>query len=301
MDNHLKQPIIFLGFGRCGSTIVSEVIFQHHKLAWVSNYQQKFPSSSKINLLRNLFDNQFWRYNGQKDQLNEVPLFNKYIFKPAESYRFWNSITEREFARGFLYRKEEENQKREQIRSFFSDMVKYQNRERLGFKITGPARLGYLHSIFPNAAFIFIKRKPLPNIRSMLKVGFYQDRKDKLWWYGDGIYSQYEKEKVKHWAKDDQPAFIAALQYHKVHALFEKEAHEQTLHQQILEVWYEDFIQQPQEIIARILQDVHLKRDANIDAYFANNAIYNRNKKETYYISPDLDDKILDIAVNGIE
>src|SRR5699024_8290303 len=189
-------------------------------------------------IFRNLFDNQFWRCDGRKDQLDEVPLFNKYIYKPAESYRFWNSTTEREVARRLLYRNEEENQKIEQNRSFSSHMVKYQNRELLGFNITGPARLGYLHSIFPNAAFIFIKRKPLPNIRSMLKVGFYQDRKDKLWWYGDGIYSQYEKEKVKHWAKDDQPAFIAALQYHKVHALFEKEAHKQTLHQQILEVCY---------------------------------------------------------------
>src|SRR5699024_6325817 len=135
-----------------------------------------------------------WQYSGQKDQLNEVPLFKKYIFKPAESYRFWDSVTEKDFVRGFLYREKVSDQKREQIRSLFSGIVKYQNRERLAFKITGPSRLGYLHSIFPDAEFVFIKRKPLPNIRSMLKVDFYQDRKFKLWWHGGDIYSAREQE-----------------------------------------------------------------------------------------------------------
>lgn len=294
----MKKPIIFLGFGRCGSTIISEIVFQHHKLAWISNYQQKFPSSTKINLLRNLFDNPLWRYSGQKNQLNEVPLFNKYIFKPAESYRFWNHITERDFARGFLYGTEENEQKREEIRSFFGDIVKYQNRERLGFKITGPARLKYLYSIFPDAKFVFIKRNPLPNIRSMLKVGFYQDRKGKLWW--KGVYSDEEKKAVAQWS-GKEPAFIAALQYYKINAIYNLEKEENKLAEQTLDILYENFIEQPEHVINRICSFANLKLDERINRYLENNKIYNRNKKEEYYISPEKDNNILRVAKNGIQ
>src|SRR5699024_2167469 len=265
MSAYLENPIIFLGFGRCGSTIISEIIFQHHKLAWISNYQQVFPSSTKINLLRNLFDNPLWQYSGQKDQLNEVPLFNKYIFKPAESYRFWDSVTESDFVRGFLYKEKVSEQKREQIRSFFSNIVKYQNRERLAFKITGPSRLGYLHSIFPDATFVFIKRRPLPNIRSMLKVGFYQDYKYKLSWNGSNIYTRREKEKVDQWKKEKVPAYIAALQYYKIQEVFEKEKKALDTDGNVLEVSFEDFIESPKEIISGILDVVDLTWDKNIE------------------------------------
>lgn len=290
--NYLKEPTIFLGFGRCGSSVISEIIFQHYKLAWVSNYQQKFPSSRKINLLRNLFDNGFWRYSGQKDQLNEVPLFNKYIFKPGESYNFWNYITERRFDRSFLYHVEEGRLQIKTIRSFLADIVKYQNREHLSFKLTGPSRLKYLDSIFPDAKFIFIKRKPLPNIRSLLNVDFYQDRKNMLWW--EGVYSKKERKMVEKW-KNGFPSYIAALQYYMVHHIFKKEKNELKLDNRLMEVSYESFIQKPDDVVDEILSFVDLNQE-----YLGENKIYDRNKCEEYFIGPEIDRKVLEIANNGI-
>jgi hypothetical protein len=57
-----------------------------------------------INFLRVLFDNKLWHLQGQKQQLNEVSAVNKYLFKPAEAYPFWEHITGKniDFSRGFL-------------------------------------------------------------------------------------------------------------------------------------------------------------------------------------------------------
>ena len=90
---NLEKPIIFFGSGRSGTTIISEIVFRHESLAWPSNYQVVVPSLPAINFLRVLFDNRFWHLQGQKQQLNDVSAINKYLFKPAEAYPFWEHIT----------------------------------------------------------------------------------------------------------------------------------------------------------------------------------------------------------------
>src|SRR6266487_866068 len=100
----ISKPIIIIGSGRSGTTIISEIVFRHESLAWPSNYQEKFPSPPEINFLRNFFDNKFWCLHGQKPQLNKVSTFNKFLFKPAEAYNFWEYLTgpRIDFSRGFL-------------------------------------------------------------------------------------------------------------------------------------------------------------------------------------------------------
>ena len=75
--NIVSNPVIIIGSGRSGTTILSEIIFNHEQLAWPSNYQEMFPSLPQINLIRNIFDNKLWKIQGQKPQLNKVSIFNK--------------------------------------------------------------------------------------------------------------------------------------------------------------------------------------------------------------------------------
>src|SRR5436305_12352172 len=89
----ISKPIIIIGSGRSGTTIISEIIFRHESLAWPSNYQEKFPSLPETNLLRSFFDNRLWHVLGQKPQLNKVSSFNKFLFKHAEAYHFWEYLT----------------------------------------------------------------------------------------------------------------------------------------------------------------------------------------------------------------
>lgn len=298
MSAYLNTPVIFLGFGRSGTTIISEIVFQHPDLAWLSNYQAKFPKSKSINILRNLFENKFWKLRGQKNQLNDVLPLNKYLFMPSEPYSIWNELTRRDFGRGFL-RNTREELYRDEIRHFFNRLVAYQNRKRLAFKITGPSRLEYLNSLFPDARYIWIQRAPLPNIRSLLKVDFYQDRKHDLWWKGEGIYSEAELDFARN--NRDQPAFIAALQYFKIHQILQYEKEEQKLTNRLMTVYYENFIESPSETVKLILSHLQLSEHPSVFKHINELNIYNRNKKEDAFISRELDKQVREIALHGIQ
>ncbi|HEY2728022.1 MAG TPA: hypothetical protein VGI61_12670, partial [Parafilimonas sp.] len=99
----LEKPIIIFGSGRSGTTLISEIIFQHEDLAWHSNYQELFPKFAGINYMRRVFDNKMWRIIGMNTQNNRT--FSNYmLFRPIERYDFWEAVTgERiDFSRGFL-------------------------------------------------------------------------------------------------------------------------------------------------------------------------------------------------------
>ena len=111
----LKKPIIFIGTGRSGTTVISEIIFQHEDLAWHSNYQELFPKFPAINYLRRAFDNRFWRFIGMNTQ-NNRSFTNYMLFRPIERYDFWEAVTgERiDFSRNFLLNEKATPEERKQ-------------------------------------------------------------------------------------------------------------------------------------------------------------------------------------------
>jgi len=285
----IKKPIIFIGTGRSGTTIISEIIMRHRDLAFPSNYQEIFFMNPKINLLRNFFDNKFWKIYGQKKQLNKVSIINKYIFKPAEAYKMWDYLTgnDIDFSRGFLLNKKETKERVSFINNYFQKMIKYQNKKRLVFKITGPSRMEYLLSIFPDAYFIILKRKLVPTINSFLKVNFWKSRGlTKLWW--TGAYSEQEEN----WANDNKvnPELLTAFQVKKLHEITKLEC--KKCNPNYIEINYEDFVKKPQEEIIRILDFVNLEVDVACLNYLKENKIYSRNKPDSEYFSEEELEKI---------
>src|ERR1700750_1207712 len=127
-EKYLHKPIIIIGSGRSGTTIMSEIIFQHEDLAWHSNWQEIIVFTPLINLLRRFFDNKLWRvkkfykYVGvskntrQKNQSK----FDLILFNPIERYNFWEYITGKriDFSRGFLMNERATPEEKKRIRSF---------------------------------------------------------------------------------------------------------------------------------------------------------------------------------------
>lgn len=299
MTAKLDRPIIILGFGRSGTSIIADIVFQHDDIAYLSNYHAMFPNSRLINYIRVLFDNGLWSIKGQKEQLNEVSRLNRYTFKSAEAYAFLNRVTGRDFSREFFYGVQEEEKAKARIRKEFAYIVKAQFKGRMGFKTTGPSRLAYLASLFPDARFIWIRREPLPNIKSLLNIDFYQNRKHALWWYGEDVYSQEEKLFAQN--NSDRPELIAALQYYKVNQIHAYEAEQYSLSDRILAVNYEDFVEEPEREVERILAFSGLEPDRYVSEFLQNNKIYSRNISTGYYFSKEIDDEVTRIACHGIQ
>lgn len=270
----LEKPIILTGVGRSGTTIISEIIFQHDDLAWPSTYQNRFPDKVWINKLRPLSDNRFWSFRGQKQLLNKTSFYKNYIFRPSEANAFWKYITKPEtnFLYNFLLNVQASDEDKKRIRNIFEKLVQYQKRKRLAFKITGPGRVGYLKSIFPDAVFIEITREPFANIRSLLKVSFWKDRgMHKLWW--QGAYTEQEQKMALDWK--DRPALITAMQYAKVR---DKTLEEAQLHKaEFYTIAYEDFIRNPKSVISKILSACGLEDCAAVYKYLESNKIHERN------------------------
>src|SRR4051812_1590296 len=281
----LQKPIILFGSGRSGTTIISEVLFQHEDLAWHSNYQELFPGFPQINYLRRLFDNKWWRLvkfwnfigvSKNTRQKRSMQLLNLVLFNPIERYHFWERITgpRIDFSRGFLLDTRATEEERRYIRSFLAQQVKYQERKRLIMKFTGPARLEYLSSIFPDAFFVNVVREPIATVRSWLEVGFWQTKGiNRLWWIG--AYSPKEEAEAERLKND--PALITAFQYKK---LMETTAYEiEKLGLQVYESHYEDFVKDPHTFIYKLMEYMQLPASKHVDAYMQDIIVANRNER----------------------
>ena len=290
----LRKPIIIFGTGRSGTTIISDILFQHEDLAWHNNFQELVTWTPLVNYLRRAFDNKWWRKIGMNTQNNKSVL-NWIAFRPIERYNFWEKITgpRIDFSRGFLLDTKATDTERTYIRRFFAKMVKYQKRKRLAFKITGPSRMEYMMSIFPDAVFVNVQREPLGTVRSWLEVNFWQDKgKTQLWW--TGAYSPEEEATAEKLATE--PALITAFQYKK---LSETTAYEtEKMKPEIYEVHYEDFIKNPKAFIHDLMQKLHLKPSELVEDYMARVPIRNTKNSEERksYFTDEQKRKILEIV-----
>ncbi len=293
----LRKPIIIFGTGRSGTTIISDILFQHEDLAWHNNFQELMTWTPLPNLLRRLFDNKWWRKIGMNTQ-NNKSLLNWIAFRPIERYNFWEKITgpRIDFSRGFLLDTRATAEEKNRMRRFFAKMVKYQQRRRLAFKTTGPARMEYLMSIFPDAVFVNVTREPLGTVRSWLEVNFWQDKgKSQLWW--TGAYSPEEQRIAEQLSTE--PALITAYQYRKLN---ETTAYEiEKMKPEIYEVRYEDFVKNPKAFIHDIMQKLHLHPSKLVDEYMTDKVTIRNTKNgedRKSYFTEEQKKKILDIVAD---
>ena len=166
------------------------------------------------------------------------------------------------------------------LRFYFNKMVKYQNRKRLGFKITGPSRLDFLMSIFPDAQIVNVVRNDVPTISSFLKVGFWKNRGyNKLWWKG-----AYTKEEIN-WVKKniEDSISVTTIQIKKIKDITRKEVDK--LKPSYLEIKYEDFIDNPRSTTKSILKFLDLDDDNSCLNAFNELKIYDRNLSDNDYFN----------------
>ncbi len=293
-QNLLEKPIIIFGTGRSGTTVISELIFQHEDLAWHSNYQELFPKFAGINRMRRLFDNKLWRIIGMNTQ-NNHSFSNYMLFRPIERYDFWEAVTgERiDFSRNFLLNEKATEEEREKIRTFFAKIVKYQDRKRLAIKITGPARMEYLMSIFPDAQFVDITRDPVAIIRSWMEIYWNEQITNQLWW--QGAYTEDELKKANELSSNK--FLFAAFQYKKLMETTKQEI--EKMHPDIYSARYEDFVKDPKAFISKMMEFLHLQPSKLIDKFMNKLSIANRNDRqaasEKTEISEATKKEILDI------
>jgi len=278
----INKPIIFIGTGRSGTTFVSGAILSHEILGFPSNYQHRFPKQLSINLVRRLYDNNFWRFYTRS---KKETVFHKSIFLPAEAYNMWRYLTlpRINFSQSFLINEKATLEEREKINTYFEKMISLQGKERLALKITGPSRIGYLLSIFPDAHFIYVKRRIIPTLSSFMNTDFWKTRgKHKIWF--KGAYSQEDYKYIK--TLTNHPAEMTAFQLGRMNSMTKKEI---DIHKpNIFEVEYDDFLNRPNQNVKNILMFADLKHSEACYNYIKYNGIINNIKEDSYYYDKDI-------------
>lgn len=257
------KPIIILGTGRCGSTVLHHLLAAHPRLMWLSNVSQRFPTKPA--------------WNRRTVTAMGNPLVRRLAGErilPSEAYRFWDR-----YAYGFsapcrdLVRDDVTPRIKKQVRSAIESMLT-KDRDRLLIKIAGWSRIGFLDEIFDDAKFIHIVRDGRSVTSSLLHVDFWPGWGGPQKW-GAGSLSPEDQATWERYGR----SFIAlaALQW-KIRTRAIEAARQQLDPSRFLEIRYEEFCARPLEVLQGLLEFAELPRSASFEQYVGNTPIRDSNR-----------------------
>lgn len=258
----VNKPIFLIGAPRSGTTVLFEAFSIHKDLAWFSNYFGRFPGCPSVSILSRVSDLYFFR--GAKNQNNRNNTIMHIFPYPTECYTFWEKYCGSKFLFDYLVDVNADETERKKVLSIIGKVIRYQGKKRFSGKITGPSRIHFLNSIFPDAFFIHIIRDVRAVVSSLMKVSFWPagDGLSKPWW-NNGL----TDEDLNNFKKYNRsPVALAAIQWKRILKIAREES-KKISDDRYLEVKYEDFVQDPHGIIDEICRFSSLDRSNKAHAY----------------------------------
>jgi hypothetical protein len=283
----IHNPIFMIGTGRCGSTITFEALCVHEDLAWLSNYNKLFPRLGFISAIPRIYNRPFLKKSvrGEKRQHGRgTAILNPLLPTPFECYNKWKLLCGEKFLRSFLKGVKATEKEKTKVQKEIKQVLFWQGKTRFAAKYTGPTRIEYVNSIFPDALFIHVKRDPRAVVYSWLNVDFWMDYTGKLKprWTG-GLPDDWQNE----WRTyGSTPLALTAMQYRAIMQICEQE--KKLLDpNRYLEVTYEDFVADPLNIMKKILSFCRLKDSQLLFDYINSKQYSNQNQKYIEKITPN--------------
>lgn len=260
----MKDPIILIGAGRSGSTLLQNLLARHEKTAWLSTICNKHPRNPVYNKIRlRLVDFCFFSECLKKR------------WKPREGYKYWNY-----FYKGFsrpcrdLFDYDLNETVANRIKESMRQMLN-KKRDQFVLKVTGWPRIGFLKKIFDNAKFVHVVRDGRAVAHSLTNVD---------WWYGwkgpsNWRWGELDEQYNSIWLNNKKDFnILAAIQWRiildAVHATRDK-----VKSKDFYEVRYEDLCSQPSATIGSLLDFCGLEYTDKYKRYIVNYNIKSANTK----------------------
>jgi len=290
-ESNILSPIIIIGPGRSGSTIFFEAISKNKKIGWLSNYYYITSKLPQIGLMHRFFKNNI----GQKHQGQNVKLYNQFLPRPLEVFPVWESIFGKKFSTDSLHMQLPSNAESKNAISFFEKLLKWQNKERLCIKLTGPPRMYFLNKVFKDATFIDVVRNPIATVYSLMNIKYRAQNKNVPFW--TGLFTEHD---ILIWEKYGKTQLAqAALELKNIYRITEIER--MLFGGKYIRVKYEDFILNPLKTIDSILNDIDLETDDSIKYFISNFTYQNKNIKSNNYFCESEKQIIKDICTEQME
>lgn len=157
------RPIVIVGTGRCGSTMLHRLLALHEDVGWLSTFNEVLPTQAWLSTFSGLYR------LGLPSSIRHWRGFPK----PYEAYRFWEH-----YLPGFSRRDRPQTaddlrpEWLAPVRRATDRVLAFQRGGRLLVKVTGWSRIAYFDRIYPDALFIALHRDSRSVVSSWIKAGW---------------------------------------------------------------------------------------------------------------------------------
>jgi hypothetical protein len=269
-SNHDERFGFVVGTGRCGSTVVHDVLARHDGIAFISNVQDSFGGLvdpyGRLNQLL---------YRGLPAKAAGLRWSPG---TPSEGYRLLDRRVSTILSRPFrdLTAEDATPWLMERVRRFFTLCMREQRSPLLLHKFTGWPRVGFLDQAFPGARFIHIVRDGRAFANSYLHVHWAPYGGPTGWDWGS-LPPAYEDE----WERSGRSFVVLAGIVWKVLIEAFEEAQTKIAPDAWLELRYEDVVADPRTSFARMLSFLELDWDDRFEGWFSRYT-FGRDRGDAY-------------------
>ena len=258
-----------VGTGRCGSTLIEEILLRHPRTGFISNLDDKFSVLNRTGR----GNSSLYRRSAPRDASLKAFAYrtrllesNRLRVGPSEGWQ----ILDRHIMTGFskpardLLASDATPYLRARTRDFFDARMAAQDCDVFVHRLTGWPRTGFLAAAYPKMRVVHVVRDPRAIASSMLQQGWWDGWRGPENWYLGPLPEQWQKVYLD---ADRSFVTLAAI---GVAMLLEAMIAARSVHPSDawLDVRYEDVLDDPRRQYERMLTFLGLKWDDEFERGF---------------------------------
>ena len=247
-----------IGTGRCGSSVIHEIISRHAEVGFITNIDNALP---RLNL-RGRWNNALFRT--PLGRLTRNPSLIK--FAPSEAYALMSQRVSPIYANSSRDLRADDVTPWIEKRciAFFEERYARQGRPLFLHKYTGWSRIGFFNRIFPEAKFVHIVRDGRAVANSWLQMPWWGGYRGPENWLWGELTEPYRSE----WTASKRSYVrLAAIAWKLLMESYES-APQSLGAERYLELHYEDFLAAPRATMETLLAFLGLRWTADFECHF---------------------------------
>jgi len=225
-----------VGSGRCGSSLIHEILCRHEDVGFLSNVEDNLPWLG----LNGRFNN--WLYSATRGAWTRK---SRLRFAPSEAYRLISREVSPLYADSCrdLTRDDVTPWLRQRFERFFAERFDTQGKSTFLHKYTGWPRMGFFAEIFPHARFIHVVRDGRAVANSLLQMNWWDGYRGPERWHWGVLPEEYRRD----WEASERSfVVLAGMTWRVLMDSFDRAASHMDPHRYTV-VRYEDFLDRPRE------------------------------------------------------
>lgn len=253
-QSETSQFLFLIGTGRCGSSLIQEILARHPGVGFLSNLEDRVPSPPAAG-----------RWNNALYQRIPAELTRKgrIRYAPSEGYRALEREVSGILGAPFrdLTAQDVTPVLERRMRDFFEERARLQGKPLFVHKFTGWPRVGFVNAVLPRARFVHVVRDGRAVANSFLQTSWWRGFAGPEAWGWGPLPESYRQE----WEESGRSFVLLAGLHWKLLIDATQHALAQLDEDLWIQIRYEDFVREPRKQLRRLLDFAALRWDPELD------------------------------------